>query len=273
MARVIGVGDNVVDRYPGLGVCFPGGNALNVAVFARRQGAVAAYVGWLGTDGAGRHIRQVLQQEEVDVSRVRMIEGSNAYDVVELSDGERNFVGSSRGVAASFALAGGDVAFVRGFDVIHTSVYSRTEPHLRALREACGTLSFDYSSLQKLPRGYLEATLPCVDIACISVGTLPLGEIRALHNTIAGRGPRTTIVMRGAAGAVLYRDGEEIVVPAAPAEVVDTLGAGDAFIATCLVGLVERHEPRGILSSASAEAARTCASHGAFGYPLDISAI
>ena len=47
------VGDNVVDRYPALGMLYPGGNAVNVAVHGRRCGAGTAYIGAVGTDLAG----------------------------------------------------------------------------------------------------------------------------------------------------------------------------------------------------------------------------
>lgn len=42
MIRIIGVGDNTVDTYIHLKKAFPGGNALNVAVLARRNGADTA---------------------------------------------------------------------------------------------------------------------------------------------------------------------------------------------------------------------------------------
>ena len=43
--QLVGVGDNVVDRYRDLGMMFPGGQALNVAVHAKRAGMETAYVG------------------------------------------------------------------------------------------------------------------------------------------------------------------------------------------------------------------------------------
>lgn len=50
---IVGFGDNVVDRYEHLGVMYPGGNAANVAVYARWLGAArAAYMGIFGTDEA-----------------------------------------------------------------------------------------------------------------------------------------------------------------------------------------------------------------------------
>ncbi len=63
MVRVIGVGDNTVDRYLHLGRMFPGGNAVNVAVHARRLGHEASYIGWLGTDRYGRLLLDGLAAE------------------------------------------------------------------------------------------------------------------------------------------------------------------------------------------------------------------
>ena len=49
--RIVGVGDNVLDRYIDQGLMYPGGNAVNVPVLALRFGAeAAAYVGTVGDD-------------------------------------------------------------------------------------------------------------------------------------------------------------------------------------------------------------------------------
>ena len=60
MIRLLTVGDNVVDCYPDLGTMFPGGNTVNVAVHAQRNGAEAAYLGALGTDAVSTCSCQVL---------------------------------------------------------------------------------------------------------------------------------------------------------------------------------------------------------------------
>lgn len=80
--RICAVGDNVVDRYRDWGVMYPGGNAVNVAVHARRRQASAAYVGVLGDDVAGRLLASSLAAEEVECTRVRTVSGPTAYAVV-----------------------------------------------------------------------------------------------------------------------------------------------------------------------------------------------
>lgn len=85
--KLAGVGDNVVDRYRDLGTMFPGGQALNVAVYARRAGVESAYLGVVGDDVAGRHVLGALVAEGVDTSHVQVRSGSNAFAEVALVGG------------------------------------------------------------------------------------------------------------------------------------------------------------------------------------------
>lgn len=52
--KVLGFGDNVVDKYEHLKIMYPGGNAVNFAVYAKKFGAErSAYMGIFGNDAAG----------------------------------------------------------------------------------------------------------------------------------------------------------------------------------------------------------------------------
>jgi fructoselysine 6-kinase len=61
--------------------------------------------------------------------------------------------------------------------------------------------------------------------------------------------------------------------PAANTTVVDTLGAGDTFIATVLTKLLEAANPREALAKASEASARTCSRLGAFGEGASLTAV
>ena len=60
---ILAFGDNIVDCYTALNIMFPGGSCLNVAAFARRFGASAAYAGAVADDAAGRLIRMALAKD------------------------------------------------------------------------------------------------------------------------------------------------------------------------------------------------------------------
>lgn len=264
MARVIGVGDNTVDRYLHLGRMFPGGNAVNVAVFARRCGHEASYIGWLGTDRYGRLLRDSLAEEAVDTSRCRVVDGVSSHGDVTLVDGDRVFGEFEWGVTTRIALDDDQLAFIAGHDIVHSSIYSKLEGQLDELAGVARLLSFDFAS--DWTRETLTGTLPHVDIAFLSHPDAGEATVRDLLEWAHAQGPSLVVVTRGAAGAFAF-DGERVHRQGiVETEVVDTLGAGDAFAARLLVELHDGHSLAEALPMAAASAAETCGYLGAYGH-------
>lgn len=61
MLRVLGLGDNVVDKYMHIRTMYPGGNALNFAVYAKMFGIEAGYLGVFGDDEAAAHVYDTIR--------------------------------------------------------------------------------------------------------------------------------------------------------------------------------------------------------------------
>lgn len=259
--RILAVGDNVVDCYPDLGVMFPGGNAVNVAVHATRTGANSAYLGVLGTDPAGDLVATSLKREGVDLGLTRVLDGPNARAVVRVVSGNRVFEAADVGVSR-FILGADDVAAMREFDVVHTGECSMVEAQLAEIAHSAALLSFDFS---ERPWDYVAAYAAYADVAIVSAAR-SVDTPDALAIRVAELGPTTVAVTQGASGATLFVDGRILHAPAGSGAVVDTLGAGDAFIARLLVGIAKQEPPESFLPAATEYATLTCASYGAFGY-------
>lgn len=260
--RILGVGDNVVDRYRDLGLMFPGGNALNVAVAAARAGAEAAYLGAVGTDRAGEVVLAGLRAEGVDTSHVRVVRGPNAYADVTLDNGDRIFVGSEIGVSR-FQLTAEDLAWAATFDLVHTGDCSMLEDQIADLARVA-PVSFDFS-VQHDP-AYVEPLLPHLTVACFSASDLADDAAVDLLAAAVARGPRLALATRGTAPAILHDGHRTWRQAAVPTTVVDTLGAGDSFIGRFLVGVVAGEDPALTLEAAANAAAVTCGDYGAFGH-------
>lgn len=263
------VGDNVVDRYPDLGVFYPGGNAVNVAVHARRCGAGTAYIGAVGTDVAGRTVLDALVAEGVDTSLLRIVEGANAYATVRIVEGNRVFEHGDPGVSR-FALTSADFAAAAAAAVVHTGECSMVEDQLADLSAAASRLCFDFS---ERPFDYIAAHAPLVDIA---VRSLPGAGVEAAvqeARRIHALGPGLVAVTMGAGGAVAVSGDEVLHAPAPPTAVVDSLGAGDAFIARFLTGLIAGTPLSELLGEATAYASAACTTFGAFGYETPLRGI
>jgi len=258
--RLACVGDNVVDIYPSLRLVFPGGNAVNVAVAARRAGAYAAYLGAIGTDQAARIVFDALVAEGVDVSHLRLVAGPNAYSTIEIADGERIFGAAAIGVSR-FSLDDNDLEYLAGFDLIHTGDNSMCEDQVAQMAEVA-PLSYDFG---ERPPEYWRPLAPHVRVACLSAGPLSHEQAEELARDVAGTGPELVLVTEGARGAmvlvggVVHRAGA-IVTP------VDTLGAGDSLIGCFLTGIMSGEKPADALLAATGAAATTCLHVGAFGH-------
>ncbi len=265
MPRLIGVGDNTVDTYTHQRMLYPGGNALNVAVLAHRYGLEAAYLGWLGKDERGALILDALGQEGIDTSRCRVAEGAvTGYSSVCLVGGDRVFGDSDPGACPLIALDDADLEYIRGFDIVHTSVYSFLESQIERLGQASRCLSFDLS--QSLEPAYLERVLPHIDIVFASLADIAPSEQEGLMVRMHALGPSLVVMTRGKEGAWVY-DGERILHQGiVPVEVVDTLGAGDAFAARFLVEYAAGASLAQVMERAARSAAENCTSYGAFGY-------
>jgi fructoselysine 6-kinase len=265
MIRLIGVGDNTTDTYIHMKKMFPGGNALNVAVLAKRLGCEAAYLGWVGKDERGELILSALNAEGVNTTHCRVIPGApTSYDLVELIDGDRVFVKHDPGAAAMIHLENDDFDFIRGYDIVHTSIYSKIEAQLPKLKQASRKLSFDLSHYTD--QAYLEKVLPYSDVALISLSNVPSTEWESLVRSMASMGPKLVVATCGMQGSKVF-DGtrfyhQDII----PIELVDTLGAGDAFSA-CFLVENEQGTPIPLAMQRAAEyAAKNCTHYGAFGY-------
>jgi fructoselysine 6-kinase len=258
--RVACVGDNVVDVYPSLRLVFPGGNAVNVAVAARRAGAHAGYVGAVGTDKAGSILLGALGAEGVETSHTRVIEGPNAYSTIELVDGDRIFGAADIGVSR-FVLDEGDLQYLSGFDIVHTGDNSMCEDQVEQMA-AVAPLSYDFG---ERPQQYWRPLVAFVQVACFSAGTLSPAGAEELARSAAELGPELVVVTEGARGAMVL-DGETVYRAASTVVPVDTLGAGDSLIGRFLAGIVGGEDPRSALTAASEAAASTCLQNGAFGH-------
>jgi fructoselysine 6-kinase len=262
---LVAVGDNVLDCYVDRGLMFPGGNCVNVAVSAARSGSQAAYVGVVGDDERGEVMTGALHAEGIDTTRLHIRPGPTAYAAVQHLDGDRVFGPNDKGVSL-FEPSPADLDFVAGFGLAHSSYCSGLEPQLPALASRT-RLSFDFD---QRTGSYAENLLPHTSVATFSGSGLSRSECEDLARWAAARGPAHVFVTRGARGALAY-DGRAFHCPARPVAVLDSLGAGDAFIGRALHGLLAG-EPTEVLLAAAVEAgSRGCTTLGGFGHGRPIS--
>jgi ribokinase len=221
----------------------PGGKGANQAVAAARLGAEVTLIGCVGRDGFGDEALEGLREAGVDLSLVRRSTTTTGVALVAVdASGENEIV-----------VAPGANLDLRPADVV--------------LPDVDGVLC-----QQEIPADVVERA------AELAPGSFHLNAAPARANapeaevTIVNRyeldalGARRGLVCltRGAEGAVLLQDGEEIARAEPPAvTAVDGTGAGDAFSACLVLSLLEGRPREEALRRAVAAGALAASRFGA----------
>ncbi len=261
MARVAAAGDNSTDVYVELGQAFPGGNAVNVAVYLVRLGEQASYTGFIGTDNYGKDMRAALTAKGVDISHLHTKEGTSPYTLITLENGNRVFGEYDEGVMENFELSEEDIDFLCEHDLIHSSVWSRIEKSLPLLKQRGKTISFDFSD--QPGHKVVAQALPYVDYAFFSFEK-DSPELREYIKNALQKGPKYVIATLGENGSIAY-DGEVFLEQGiVPVQVVDTMGAGDSFIAGFIQAILQGKSLKECLKAGAESSAITLQYTGAW---------
>ncbi len=283
MIKILGLGDNVCDVYLHTGTMYPGGQALNVAVYARMLGAESDFLGVSGTDAVAAHVLATLDRKGIGHSHNRITDGENGFACVALVDGDRIFKGSNKGGVLQktpIVLDEGDLAYINEFDAVHTTNNGFIDAQLPKLAPCRPLISYDFSYRWNEP-DRLNRVCPFIDFGFLSCGDLDDEAAFNLCRTLYEKGCGTVVATRGSLGAFVY-DGTAIFRQKPHlVKALDTMGAGDSFAACTLVRVAQalKKDGReswqgagyraGVLTKALADAAvfaaKTCLVNGAFG--------
>lgn len=262
--HVVSVGDLVLDivlpvRLPVVGgehqepasrQVEPGG-AANFLFAARHMGLHVSAAGAVGADVFGQLILDTLRAEGINTTHILAMPGSTTTLVIALADvttGQHTFLGHygtgedvpyPTGLDATIAAA--DLLFVMGYTFAEKRVVPMALRALDRARQVGIPVYLDVGPFMAAVSPELVQHITArADLILMTEDEVGLvSEGRAGDEAYAylmARGPHTLIVKQGASGCtVMTRDGQTHV-PGYPAEVVDTIGAGDCFAAAFVAG-------------------------------------
>ncbi|WP_231578021.1 sugar kinase [Thermorudis peleae] len=241
-----------------------GGTESNVAVALARLRHPVAWCSALPDNPLGRRIAAELRWHGVDVSLVHWVEGGRVgvyYLDVGIAPRPTQVLYDRAGSAvATIDPTCIDPTIVRYARWLHlTGITPALSPNCRAIAHALVEaaqqaeipLCFDvnYRSLLWSPEEAAETLAPfCASATVLICGRADAETLWGLHGApeevLVGLVQRfhapITLLTLGDGGVLAEANGQRYHVPALPATVIDRIGAGDAFTAGVLHGLLER---------------------------------
>lgn len=271
----------------------PGGSPYNVAMGAGRLGTPTAFLGRISRDAFGKLLRRHLAESKVSLEYVREGQELTTLALVTPSESGEYFSFYCENTADRLLYPEDLPATLPPQAALHFGSYSLVlEPGASTLellmrREARRRLiSLDPNVRPFLipnREAYLERLLGWLeqaDLVKVSQADLewlyPGQSLEAIAQEWQKQGPVWVIVTRGGQGAFAVRGQEIIRVQAPQVQVVDTVGAGDAFMSGALswlwqsgvwsratLGSLESGQIIALLDFAARVAAITCTRAGA----------
>ncbi|HBL1749963.1 TPA: fructoselysine 6-kinase [Enterococcus faecium] len=267
--KVLGLGDNVVDKYENLGIMYPGGNSLNFAVFAKKQGHESSFMGVFGSDEEAAHVLSAIKKIGLDNSHSRFEKGENGCARVKIDEGDRIFLGSnSGGVTREYPiqLTEEDREYLNQFELIHMGLYSHVNHLLEELQNVSGKISYDFSD--DFTEEEVQRAIDKVDFGFFSIEDFSDEEVKQFlmkhfcernDVLIATRGEKTAI---GYDGAKFYEVNPVLEEP------VDTMAAGDSFLTAFLLYFLEGDDIVTAMKKGNEFAGKSCLVDGSFGFGI-----
>ena len=268
-------GDNCIDRYVAPDAAdFVGGNAVNVAAHLAARGASPDYFGITGDDPEGALVREALADQGVDCTHLSTRRGETAVSWIEVRRGERIVLGDRPGVQCPLSLAPERLKELAGYDFVHVPTFTSWNiPWREAMPEIVTELEFlarngafvtvDFSELQRPELAVLLGQF--LGAAFISRGPdCTPAQLRETFDFFHECGVPEVVVTLGSNGSTSSDAGEAIHVPAHCVTALDTLGAGDAYIAGWLSGRAHGEKRRGCMERGTEVAAQACGYFGAW---------
>ena len=291
--KIAVIGEGVIDRFVDESGHRDvlGGSALNAAVALARSGVPCTWFGRMSRDAEGESLVAYAQAEGVAAGVVRVEEPASIVTVM-LAQGSPTYEFALAG-ASDWGWQTAELSGLSSFDLIQvnslTAVLEPSSTHLfeylNSLRNSVSNLivSYDPNARPRAASTETEAEAMKARIEryvklanFVKVSDEDLEWIRPDHSPTQTAelwstwGPAVVIMTRGASGAVAYIDGQEVAsIPGVTIELVDTVGAGDTFMAWLLRGIhhlghlpTTHDELVSVMSVAARAAAITCSRPG-----------
>jgi fructokinase len=291
--HILTLGEILIDLFPSqIGTAIaqvhafypkPGGAPANVAVAARRLGASTAFIGKVGDDAFGRHLRDLLEQQGVETQGMRVDPWTRTtLAFIAMPDEHTAEFVFYRNPGADLQLKTDELdrGLIERARSLHTGSLGLVDEPCRSAvlqavewaRQAGSLVSFDVNyrpSLWPGPEQALEQIRSLLPLAnLLKVNEAELALLTGTREPSAARqlldlGPELVILTLGAHGS--FYAGHDIwgYIPAFPVHTVDATGCGDSFIAALLVCLTREPDWQQNLNNSFLEEALRFASAAA----------
>lgn len=237
--RVAEIGDNCIDLYERLNRKYPTGNVVDTGVNLKKLGIDVSIISTTGSDENGKWMIDSLKKEGLDISHLKVAEGQTAITYMDMIDNDRVHGDYVEGVLADMVFDDEDIEFAASHDLVHTALWGMAEDAIEKIAKKGTPVAFDYAD--RLDHELVEKTLPYVTYGFYSYHNGRDEFIESFLKDKVNRGMKIAVATFGEQGSLAYdKEGFHVGNIVKAKQVVNTVGAGDSFIAGFIYGILNK---------------------------------
>jgi ribokinase len=227
----------------------PGGKGANQALALRRLGLAVQLVAAVGTDADAGSALELLRAEGVGLHRLRRVAEPTGLALIAVDTAGDTTITVVPGANAALQVTAEDVARA---DAVLTVLEVPDHAVTAAARHTRGLFVLNAAPARPVPAEVLRRA----DLVVVN---------KAEHAALPElRTAQALVITDGSRGAVMLRNGRQVAAATPPpVDAVDGTGAGDAFIAAAVAGLLDGQPDAALLTRACAAGALAATRPGA----------
>lgn len=226
--------DNCIDVYYKLDRYYLTGNSIDFAFNYKAMGGDVTEMTILGNDVFAMALEDRLKARGIPLRVMKKVDKPTGMATMDLVDGDKKHLHFEGNAMVDIELGLEDLEFVKTFDILYAERWARIERYIKTLKQPGQIWVYDFS--KRLTLANNDEVLPYLDYAFFSYDKDDQ-YIRNFMEKTKAKGCGCVIAMLGENGSLAYDGRQFYQEPAEKVTVVNTVGAGDSYIAAFTYGI------------------------------------
>lgn len=234
MKKAIAMADNCIDVYYKLDRYYLTGNSIDFALNYKALGGDVTEMTILGNDVFAMALSERLKEKEIPLRVIKQVDRPTGMATMDIEEGDKKHLHFEGNAMELIELSEEDLEYVKQFDIVYAERWAKIDRYIRKLKQPGQIWVYDFSKRLELDSN--DAILPYIDYAFFSYDRDD-DYIRNFMIKTKQKGTGCVIAMLGEYGSLAYDGNQYYEMDAEKVPVVNTVGAGDSYIAAFTYGV------------------------------------
>lgn len=234
MKKTIAMSDNCIDVYYKLDRYYLTGNSIDFAFNYKDLGGDVTEMTILGNDVFAKALEERLKERDIPLRVLKQVDRPTGMATMDLVDGDKKHLHFEGNAMEEIDLTESDLEFVKQFDIVYSERWTKVWRYIKELKQPGQIWIYDFSKRMEEEKN--DIILPYLDYAFFSYQKNN-EYIREFMIKTREKGAKVVVAMLGEEGSLAYDGKEWYKQEAEHVTVINTVGAGDSFIAAFTYGV------------------------------------